>query len=200
MKKSLRLQFRVIFQAFQIFPTPRTSRFFAPARTGFSSAWILGLMLGAVLGTAFRPAGAQEGFGRFGRYNDDGLLTLNIWPDHFNFDGLFCPLSVRFANSDATASVSAINQTRKIVALAGADSSSPDSLHYTLLYPGFSMDYGTKDSAKLFINTDKVAMDQAPDAPPAIFSLDIDSPHAGKFDSFHAGLPPEFQAIERPAD
>jgi hypothetical protein len=108
---------------------------------------------------------AQDGFGRFGRYNDDGLLTLNIQPDRFNFEGMFCNLEVVFANAGVSASVTAIDTTRKTLSLSGSDSVSPNSVRYTLLYPGFSIDYGTKDALTMHLNTDRVAMDQAPASP-----------------------------------
>ncbi len=120
------------------------------------------ILLLVIIFSASVAAYAKEGFGRFGRYNDDGLLTLNIWPDHFNFSQMFSTFEVYFANSGVTATVTAIDTSHKMLSLSGADASSPDEVHYTLLYPGFEMNFGVKDSAILRINTENLTMDEAP--------------------------------------
>ena len=107
------------------------------------------------------PGFSQEGFGRFGRYNDDGLLTLNIEPHFFHFEGMFSEIHVRFANEDVSPDVVYIDTTRKTLNLKNADSTSPDTLYYSLVYPGFCMDYKSRDKAVIYFNTDKLTLDQA---------------------------------------
>ena len=44
---------------------------------------------------AAMPLCAQQGFGRFGRENDDGLLTLNVSPDRMELPSPVSGFSIR---------------------------------------------------------------------------------------------------------
>jgi hypothetical protein len=85
------------------------------------------------------------GFGRFGRFHDEGLLTLNVSPQGFSTPTLVHapPLDFRFGSGKApTVVVKKIDAAEKILLLTGGGDDTPVALHYTLLYPGFSARWG----------------------------------------------------------
>jgi hypothetical protein len=85
---------------------------------------------------------SRGGFGRFGRLNDDGLLTLNVSPSGFTTVPPMRPLEIRFADEGVRARVSRISATEKVILLLDGGEGSPKSVRYTLLYPGFSAVFG----------------------------------------------------------
>ncbi len=99
------------------------------------------LMIAAVGGMA--PAAAPEGFGRFGRFNDDGLLTLNVEPYRFQSAAPSNGVTVSFGSSSTVATVGSIDTSAKVLNLSGGGAGAPTSVRYTLLYPGFSAEFGT---------------------------------------------------------
>lgn len=106
-------------------------------------------------GTALAPAAdlLTEGFGRFGRFNDDGLLTLNVWPDRAEVPGL----TVRFAESGVVPTVTTIDTTMKRLALAPAPAGDATAVVYTLLHPGIGLEFGT--TARLRLSRDTLTID-----------------------------------------
>ena len=85
------------------------------------------------------------GFGRFGRFHDDGLLTLNVSPQGFATPTLANggPLQFQFGSGPPpVVTVQQINATEKTLHLSGGGVGTPDALHYTLLYPGFGAHWG----------------------------------------------------------
>jgi hypothetical protein len=104
------------------------------------------------------PARAQFGFGRFGRENTDGLLTLNVTPDRLDAPSPVSGFSVRIAPSTVTSSVVSIDQTAKVLSLAGGGTGSATSVRYTLLYPGLSAEFGTQ--ASLGLSTSNVTVER----------------------------------------
>lgn len=82
-------------------------------------------------------------FGRFGRYHDDGLLTLNVSPTGFQTVEPK-PLRVEFVDPGGVASVAAIDSTQKRLRLAEGGPGAPRELRYSLLYPGFSAVFGRR--------------------------------------------------------
>ena len=98
------------------------------------------LLPAATFAQASSPASAH--FGRFGRFNDDGLLTLNVSPHGFAAPPTNTPLQVTFGQGKAQAIVTAIDTTGKVLRLANGGPDEPTQLRYTLLYPGLSATYG----------------------------------------------------------
>ena len=86
-----------------------------------------------------------EGFGRFGRFHDDGLLTLNIFPDRAEATGL----TLRFASAGVTPTVQSINSTAKVLALPGGGEGDATHVRYTLLYPGFTATFNATARLRL---------------------------------------------------
>lgn len=115
--------------------------------------------IGALVAIASMAAAqAPTGFGRFGRTNDDGLLTLNVSPHRFTMD--YSSFSGAWADVAATATVESINPTQKTLALASGGAFAPERVRYSLLYPGLALDYGTRDAARISFSTDRVVIDQ----------------------------------------
>jgi len=59
----------------------------------------------------YGASAVPSGFGRFGRYNNDGLLTLNVTPYGFEAPSPMQPLSLRFAQAPAAPSQVMLNGT-----------------------------------------------------------------------------------------
>lgn len=115
------------------------------------------MLLFAALAAA-APLYGQAGFGRFGRENDDGLLTLNVSPDRIDLPSPVSGFSIRMAAASVTPTVSSIDQTAKVLALSGGGSGSPTSVRHTLLYPGMSADFGAL--ATLTLSTSSVNVER----------------------------------------
>ncbi len=101
--------------------------------------------LGLSLLPASTPAQTQSpptGFGRFGRINDDGLLTLNVTPHGFRVPEMFTPLEIQFGDGKGTASVLSLDSTGKRLRIENGSEGEPAEIHYSLLYPGFSATFG----------------------------------------------------------
>jgi hypothetical protein len=105
------------------------------------------VLAAAALPCAAAPSAGSQ-FGRFGRINDDGLLTLNVTPAGFETppNNRYGTLKVAFGAADARvdARVTRIDPTEKRIALSRGFAGSPTALRYTLLYPGFAATFGTK--------------------------------------------------------
>ena len=108
---------------------------------------LLALLLLFLAACATPPAHAQTdapGFGRWGRLNDDGLLTVNVSPNGFETTGDNA-LRVRWAGDTLPAPrVTRLDPTEKRLSLAGAGAGSPLAVRYTLLFPGLSLQCGSK--------------------------------------------------------
>lgn len=85
-----------------------------------------------------------DGFGRFGRINEDGLLTLLVTPTHFETFPTEPDLRGTFGLGTGTASVVSLDATQKTLAISGGSPGEPSQIRYTLLYPGFSATFGTQ--------------------------------------------------------
>jgi|GEM_PF-4528500 len=88
------------------------------------------------------------GFGRFGRLHEDGLLTLNVGPDHAatppQVDGW------RLAWRPITQlKVQKLDFTAKTTTGRAASATAPDGWHATLLYPGFGLHFKGAEAAFL---------------------------------------------------
>lgn len=101
---------------------------------------------------------SQTGFGRFGRENTDGLLTLNVTPDRLEMPSPVSGFTVRIAPATVTSSVVSIDQTAKVLSLTGGGTGSAISVRYTLLYPGLSAEFGTQ--ASLTLSTSNVNVER----------------------------------------
>ena len=90
------------------------------------------------------PALADQAYGRFGRFHEDGLLTTNVHPRGFTLLGTNPELNVRWGDPKAplSAVVRSINPTEKILAVEGGGAGAPSIIRYTLVYPGFSATFG----------------------------------------------------------
>ncbi|MEY3602826.1 MAG: hypothetical protein RL169_2070, partial [Armatimonadota bacterium] len=90
------------------------------------------------------PALADQAYGRFGRFHEDGLLTTNVHPRGFTLLGTNPELNIRWGDPKAALSavVSSINPTEKILAVEGGGVGAPSQIRYTLVYPGFSATFG----------------------------------------------------------
>jgi hypothetical protein len=90
------------------------------------------------------PALADQAYGRFGRFHEDGLLTTNVHPRGFTLLGTNPELNIRWGDPKAplSAVVNSINPTEKILAIDGGGVGAPSSIRYTLVYPGFSATFG----------------------------------------------------------
>lgn len=104
---------------------------------------LLQLVLVTVLAAGPAQAGvAKPGFGRFGRLNEDGLLTLNVTPTGFSTAPPMTPFEVRFATEQPKVLVARLDPTEKVLRLSGGGEGSPSLLRWTLLYPGFAARFG----------------------------------------------------------
>ena len=90
------------------------------------------------------PVLADQAYGRFGRFHEDGLLTTNVHPRGFTLLGTNPELNIRWGDPKATLSavVTSINPTEKILAVEGGGAGAPSQIRYTLVYPGFSATFG----------------------------------------------------------
>jgi|GEM_PF-1071495 len=90
------------------------------------------------------PALADQAYGRFGRFHEDGLLTTNVHPRGFTLLGTNPELNVRWGDPKAplSAVVRSINPTEKILAIEGGGAGAPSIIRYTLVYPGFAATFG----------------------------------------------------------
>lgn len=90
------------------------------------------------------PVLADQAYGRFGRFHEDGLLTTNVHPRGFTLLGTNPELNIRWGDPKAALSavVSSINPTEKILAVEGGGVGAPSQIRYTLVYPGFSATFG----------------------------------------------------------
>ncbi len=116
------------------------------------------LLLPVVTFAQSAPVGASRQFGRFGRFNDDGLLTLNVSPQGFAAPPANTPLQVTFGDGAANvarAQVAAIDTTGKVLRLVNGGPDEPTQLRYTLLYPGFGATYGRQMRLRFSDNTGK---------------------------------------------
>lgn len=107
---------------------------------------------------AAMPLCAQQGFGRFGRENDDGLLTLNVSPDRMELPSPVSGFSIRIAASTVTPTVSSIDQSAKVLVLSGGGPGSATSVRHTLLYPGMAAEFGAL--ATLTLSTSSVNVER----------------------------------------
>jgi hypothetical protein len=98
---------------------------------------------------AFGQPLAPSGFGRFGRINEDGLLTLNITPTGFTSPSPTSTLRGRFGSEQATPVLKDIARTHKTLQLNSGSPGEPTEIHYTLLYPGFSAVFSSQLKLKL---------------------------------------------------
>ncbi len=87
---------------------------------------------------------ADQAYGRFGRFHEDGLLTTNVHPRGFTLLGTNPELNIRWGDPKAALSavVTSINPTEKILAVEGGGAGAPSQIRYTLVYPGFSATFG----------------------------------------------------------
>ena len=90
------------------------------------------------------PALADQAYGRFGRFHEDGLLTTNVHPRGFALLGTNPELNIRWGDPKAplSAVVRSINPTEKILTIEGGGAGAPSIIRYTLVYPGFSATFG----------------------------------------------------------
>jgi hypothetical protein len=84
----------------------------------------------------------QEGFGRFGRLNEDGLLTMDAFPNRLSVTGL----TIQFAAADSVPIVESIDTTAKTLRLTPETRpvGEAHTVHYTLLYPGMMVTFGSE--------------------------------------------------------
>lgn len=101
------------------------------------------LMLNALWAIQGEPS-VPQGFGRFGRYHDDGLLTLNVNAYQCESPFPMTKWTIRFADASVAASVASINQTEKVLNLSDGGTGSPTSLRLSLLFPGFAASFGNQ--------------------------------------------------------
>lgn len=90
------------------------------------------------------PVLADQAYGRFGRFHEDGLLTTNVHPRGFALLGTNPELNIRWGDPKAALSavVTSINPTEKILSIDGGGVGAPSQIRYTLVYPGFSATFG----------------------------------------------------------
>lgn len=90
------------------------------------------------------PSHADQSYGRFGRFHEDGLLTTNLHPRGFTVLGTNPELSVGWGDPKASLSAitASINPTEKRLTINGGGIGAPTQIRYTLLYPGFSATFG----------------------------------------------------------
>jgi len=90
------------------------------------------------------PVLADQAYGRFGRFHEDGLLTTNVHPRGFTLLGTNPELNIRWGDPKAALSavVTSINPTEKILSIDGGGVGAPSQIRYTLVYPGFSATFG----------------------------------------------------------
>lgn len=93
----------------------------------------------AALSLAGMTTYTPEGFGRFGRVHDDGLLTMRVRPSEAS---ILWGLRAEWGGEAGAAAVERINPTEKIVLPAAADAASPLGVRCTLLYPGIGLRAG----------------------------------------------------------
>lgn len=86
--------------------------------------------------------GPLEGFGRFGRIHQDGLLTLNVTPSSCTTVGPGKNWGLSWPTPEAPPTVASIDGTQKRLAFAPAPGG-PSGIEYTLLYPGMALIAGT---------------------------------------------------------
>ena len=91
-----------------------------------------------------KPSHADQSYGRFGRFHEDGLLTTNLHPRGFTVLGTNPELSVGWGDPKASLSAitASINPTEKRLTINGGGIGAPTQIRYTLLYPGFSATFG----------------------------------------------------------
>jgi len=85
-----------------------------------------------------------DGFGRFGRFHDDGLLTLNVTPFDFETPSPLNGLKIAYLADGAGVELVSIDSTHKTLRVTGGGEGAPEFLHYTLLYPGFAASFQTR--------------------------------------------------------
>ena len=84
-----------------------------------------------------------QGFGRFGRIHDDGLLTLNITPQGISVPPTAGNLSLLWGSVACEAgAVRGLTPTEKCLSLRGGGVGAPSSVRYSLLYPGAAATFG----------------------------------------------------------
>lgn len=73
------------------------------------------------------PVLADQAYGRFGRFHEDGLLTTNVHPRGFSVLGTNPELNIRWGDPKAALSavVTSINPTEKILAVEGGGVGAP---------------------------------------------------------------------------
>ena len=94
---------------------------------------ILGLLWCSMSVALGQPA-PGNGFGRFGRVNDDGLLTLNVSPTGFVTPPFAPPLRVQFGDGTGQASVTSLNPTEKVLQLTGGGEGAPSQVRYKVVH------------------------------------------------------------------
>ncbi len=149
------------------------------------------LLLAAVHPLAAAP---PEGFGRFGRYHDDGLLTLDIWPDRAELSGI----TIRFASSSVVPAVASIDQSAKVLHLPGGSAGDATQVRYTLLYPGFVATFGA--DANLRLSRDRVTIEPYTVPGTPVRTGLLLRPSAGSFTAigiaFADGLAPDWTLVD----
>lgn len=107
-----------------------------------------GLILLACLGSlGFCAPFPFDGFGRFGRFHNDGLLTLNVHPNGFQTVGGTETLEASWTAKGAP-TVASIDGTQKTLRWP-ATTEGIQEIQYSLLYPGFSIRTNGTLSVKL---------------------------------------------------
>ncbi len=109
--------------------------------------------------SAVSSAARFDGFGRFGREFDDGLLTVNVSPDRLEMPSPVTAFSVKWGSATTTATVVSVDQTAKVLALSGAGVSAPSRVRQTLLYPGVGLEY-TGNAATFTLSTSSAAIER----------------------------------------
>jgi len=142
------------------------------------NAFVSILFLFSSLWLTYGASSVPTGFGRFGRYNNDGLLTLNVTPYGFEAPSPMTPLSIRFAEGPFKVNVERINPTEKIMEIRSDDPASPKAVHYTLLYPGFSAIFGKK--AVFHISGSRIRVEEPQKNPLRKFHFFLITPDQGE--------------------
>lgn len=91
---------------------------------------------------------AVQGFGRFGRINTDGLLTLNVSTKGFTTPPTRIPITAEWASDEVLTSVISINNTSKRLKILTPSETMPSEIFWSILYPGFSAIFGAKAEIK----------------------------------------------------
>jgi hypothetical protein len=100
----------------------------------------------------------HPGFGRFGGSNEDGLLTVNVSPAGFRTAGAGATLDFQFADPGVIARVRYVTPTEKTILLSEGGDGAPVRMRSTILYPGFSAEFGNR--ARIRVRGAKVKVEE----------------------------------------